>query len=101
MKISRGLQGVYEDAQLIAQRYSSDYLETWHLLLAFVINPDTVAGAILAEYPADVLDYERAVYMVMGRRYHEELESFFLSSIVQAGEGIAGLCREDCGDCQE
>ncbi|CYT63072.1 ATPases with chaperone activity%2C ATP-binding subunit [Streptococcus suis] len=77
MKISRGLQGVYEDAQLIAQRYSSDYLETWHLLLAFVINPDTVAGAILAEYPADVLDYERAVYMVMGRRYHEELESFF------------------------
>ncbi len=87
MKVSRGLQGVYEDAQLIAQRYSSDYLETWHLLLAFVINPDTIAGAVLAEYPADVSDYEHATYVVTDKVYREELEDFvILPSSKRAGE---------------
>lgn len=32
MKISTGLQRVFEDAQLVAQRYACDYLETWHVL---------------------------------------------------------------------
>lgn len=76
MKFSNGLQRVYEDAQLIGQRYMCDYLETWHLLLAFVINPDTVAGAVLADYPADIADYEQATYMVTERIYREELENF-------------------------
>ncbi|MGT2716381.1 ATP-dependent Clp protease ATP-binding subunit [Streptococcus respiraculi] len=78
MKFSNGLQRAYEDAQLIGQRYMCDYLETWHLLLAFVINPDTIAGAVLADYPADVTDYEQATYMVTERVYREELEDFTL-----------------------
>ena len=87
MKISRGLQAVYEDAQLIAQRYNSDYLETWHLLLAFVINPDTIAGSVLAEYPADVSDYEHATYVVTDKVYREELEDFvILPSSKRTGE---------------
>lgn len=72
MKISKGLQAVYEDAQLIAQRYNCDYLETWHLLLAFVINPDTLAGSVLAEYPADIADYEHATFVVTNRLYRED-----------------------------
>ncbi|HFI0256605.1 TPA: ATP-dependent Clp protease ATP-binding subunit [Streptococcus suis] len=87
MKISRGLQAVYEDAQLIAQRYNSDYLETWHLLLAFVINPDTIAGSVLAEYPADLSDYEHATYVVTDKVYREELEDFvILPSSKRTGE---------------
>lgn len=78
MKFSKGLQRAYEDAQLIGQRYMCDYLETWHLLLAFVINPDTIAGAALADYPADVADYEHATYLVTERVYREELEEFTL-----------------------
>lgn len=81
MKFSNGLQRAYEDAQLIGQRYMCDYLETWHLLLAFVINPDTIAGAVLADYPFDVADYEQATYTVTERVYRAELEDFtFLQS---------------------
>ncbi|MBF0778226.1 ATP-dependent Clp protease ATP-binding subunit [Streptococcus cuniculi] len=78
MEFSKGLQRTYEDAQLIGQRYMCDYLETWHLLLAFVINLDTIAGAALADYPADVADYEHATYLVTERVYREELEGFTL-----------------------
>ncbi|MBF0788035.1 MULTISPECIES: ATP-dependent Clp protease ATP-binding subunit [unclassified Streptococcus] len=81
MKFSNGLQRAYEDAQLIGQRYMCDYLETWHLLLAFVINPDTIAGAVLADYPFDIADYEQATYKVTERVYRENLEEFtFLQS---------------------
>lgn len=73
MKISQGAERAYEDAQLIAQRYGCDYMETWHALLAFVINPETVAGTVLAEYPVDLSDYERAVFEVTERQYQEEV----------------------------
>lgn len=75
MKFSSGLQRTFEDAQLIAQRYSCDFLGTWHILLAFVINPDTIAGSTLVEYPADVEDYEHAAYVVTEKVYREELEA--------------------------
>ncbi|MFM0601121.1 ATP-dependent Clp protease ATP-binding subunit [Streptococcus suis] len=76
MKISTGLQRVFEDAQLVAQRYACDYLETWHALLSFVINHDTVAGAVLAEYPISISDYEHATFVVTDKVYREELDSF-------------------------
>ncbi|MGQ7355996.1 ATP-dependent Clp protease ATP-binding subunit [Streptococcus suis] len=76
MNISKGLKRVFEDAQLIAQRYSSDLLETWHVLLAFVINQDTVAGAVLADYPPSVADYEHATFVVTEKVYQEDIESF-------------------------
>ncbi|MFI3112716.1 ATP-dependent Clp protease ATP-binding subunit [Streptococcus suis] len=76
MKISTGLQSVFEDAQLVAQRYACEYLETWHVLLSFVINHDTVAGAVLAEYPISISDYEHATFVVTDKVYREELDSF-------------------------
>lgn len=76
MRLSIGLQRVIEEAQLVAQRYECDYMETWHLLLALVINPDTVAGSALADYPVDVADYEHSTYVVTERVYKEDLEEF-------------------------
>ncbi len=73
MNMSIGLKQIFEDAQFIAQRYSCNHLETWHILLAFVINPDTVAGAVLEEYPTPVADYEHATYMVTNKIYKEEI----------------------------
>lgn len=60
----------------MAQRYACDYLETWHVLLSFVINHDTVAGAVLAEYPISISDYEHATFVVTDKVYREELDSF-------------------------
>lgn len=94
MNVSKGLQRAYEDAQLIAHRYTSTYLETWHLLLAFVINPDTIAGASLADYPADVGDYEHATYLVTERVYREELERFSVLPSSKRLEETVGFAQK-------
>ncbi|HFU4059675.1 TPA: ATP-dependent Clp protease ATP-binding subunit [Streptococcus suis] len=94
MKISTGLQRVFEDAQLVAQRYACDYLETWHVLLSFVINHDTVAGAVLAEYPASISDYEHATFVVTEKVYREDLESFRILPSSKRLDETASLAKK-------
>ncbi|HFI0213344.1 TPA: ATP-dependent Clp protease ATP-binding subunit [Streptococcus suis] len=94
MKISTGLQRVFEDAQLVAQRYACEYLETWHILLSFVINHDTVAGAVLAEYPVSISDYEHATFVVTEKVYREDLESFRILPSSKRLDETAGLAKK-------
>lgn len=94
MKISTGLQRVFEDAQLVAQRYACEYLETWHILLAFVINHDTVAGAVLAEYPASIAEYEHATFVVTEKVYREDLESFRILPSSKRLDETASLAKK-------
>ncbi|HFI0631973.1 TPA: ATP-dependent Clp protease ATP-binding subunit [Streptococcus suis] len=94
MKISTGLQRVFEDAQLVAQRYACDYLETWHILLSFVINHDTVAGAVLAEYPVSISDYEHATFVVTDKVYREELDSFRILPSSKRLDEMANLAKK-------
>lgn len=94
MKFSTGLQRVFEDAQLIAQRYACDHLETWHILLAFVINHDTVAGAVLAEYPMSISDFEHATFVVTEKVYREELDKFNILSSSKRLEDTAQFARK-------
>lgn len=85
MEFSSGLRRVFEDAQLIAQRYDCPYLESWHVLLSFVINHDTVAGSALAEFPVDIDEYEQATFVVTEREYREEIE---LTTILPASKRL-------------
>lgn len=85
MEFSSGLRRVFEDAQLIAQRYDCPYLESWHVLLSFVINHDTVAGSALAEFPVDIDEYEQATFVVTEREYREEIE---LKTILPASKRL-------------
>ncbi|HFR3937656.1 TPA: ATP-dependent Clp protease ATP-binding subunit [Streptococcus suis] len=94
MKISTGLQRVFEDAQLVAQRYACEYLETWHILLAFVINHDTVAGAVLSEYPASISEYEHATFVVTEKVYREDLESFRILPSSKRLDETASLAKK-------
>ncbi|HEL9597907.1 TPA: ATP-dependent Clp protease ATP-binding subunit [Streptococcus suis] len=94
MKISTGLQRVFEDAQLVAQRYACDYLETWHILLAFVINHDTVAGAVLAEYPVSISDYEHATFVVTDKVYREELDHLHILPSSKRLDETASLAKK-------
>ncbi|WP_105210092.1 ATP-dependent Clp protease ATP-binding subunit [Streptococcus suis] len=94
MKISTGLQRVFEDAQLVAQRYACEYLETWHILLSFVINHDTVAGAVLAEYPVSISDYEHATFVVTEKVYREDLESFRILPSSKRLDETASLAKK-------
>lgn len=94
MKISTGLQRVFEDAQLVAQRYACEYLETWHILLSFVINHDTVAGAVLAEYPVSISDYEHATFVVTEKVYREDLDSFRILPSSKRLDETASLAKK-------
>ncbi|HEM5206134.1 TPA: ATP-dependent Clp protease ATP-binding subunit [Streptococcus suis] len=94
MKISTGLQRVFEDAQLVAQRYACEYLETWHILLSFVINHDTVAGAVLAEFPVSISDYEHATFVVTDKVYREELDSFRILPSSKRLDEMANLAKK-------
>lgn len=94
MKISTGLQRVFEDAQLVAQRYACDYLETWHILLSFVINHDTVAGAVLAEYPVSISDYEHATFVVTDKVYREELDNLHILPSSKRLDETASLAKK-------
>ncbi|MCK4025027.1 ATP-dependent Clp protease ATP-binding subunit [Streptococcus iners] len=94
MKISTGLQRVFEDAQLVAQRYACEYLETWHILLSFVINHDTVAGAVLAEYPVSISDYEHATFVVTDKVYREDLENFRILPSSKRLDETASLAKK-------
>ena len=85
MEFSSGLRRVFEDAQLIAQRYGCAYLESWHVLLSFVVNHDTVAGSALAEFPVDIDEYEQATFAVTEREYREEIE---LTTILPASKRL-------------
>ena len=85
MEFSTGLRRVFEDAQLIAQRYGCAYLESWHVLLSFVVNHDTVAGSALAEFPIDIDEYEQATFTVTEREYREEIE---LTTILPASKRL-------------
>ncbi|HEM2809437.1 TPA: ATP-dependent Clp protease ATP-binding subunit [Streptococcus suis] len=94
MKISTGLQRVFEDAQLVAQRYACEYLETWHILLSFVINHDTVAGAVLAEYPVSISDYEHATFVVTDKVYREELDHLHILPSSKRLDETASLAKK-------
>ena len=85
MEFSSGLRRVFEDAQLIAQRYGCAYLESWHVLLSFVVNHDTVAGSALAEFPIDIDEYEQATFAVTEREYREEIA---LTTILPASKRL-------------
>ena len=85
MEFSSGLRRVFEDAQLIAQRYGCAYLESWHVLLSFVVNHDTVAGSALVEFPIDIDEYEQATFAVTEREYREEIE---LTTILPASKRL-------------
>ena len=85
MEFSSGLRRVFEDAQLIAQRYGCAYLESWHVLLSFVVNHDTVAGSALIEFPIDIDEYEQATFAVTEREYREEIE---LTTILPASKRL-------------
>ena len=78
MKYSKALTESIESAQLLASHFETDYLESWHLLIAMANNPYSVAGSVLNDYPLEIDDFgmERGteygleqVYSVIDSRY--------------------------------
>ena len=72
MKYSKALTESIESAQLLASHFETDYLESWHLLIAMANNPYSVAGSVLNDYPLEIDDFEKAAFHITGKIYQQE-----------------------------
>lgn len=66
----------WEDGQILAQRYGCQTVETWHILLSFIGNLESIAGASLQDFDFDFDDYENAIYAVTEKEMLEDTKSF-------------------------
>lgn len=71
MKYSKALIESLEAAQILAGHFDTDYLESWHLLIALANNPYSVAGSVLNEFPMEIDDFEEAALQITGQKYQE------------------------------
>ena len=72
MKYSKALIVSIEEAQQLASHFESEYLESWHLLIAFSNYRYSVAGSVLNDYPLEIDHFEDAAYHVVGKSYQKE-----------------------------
>ena len=72
MKYSKALIESLEAAQLLAGHFTTDYLESWHLLIALANNPYSVAGSVLNEFPVEVDGFEEAAFQITGQVYQKD-----------------------------
>ena len=72
MKYSKALIVSIEEAQQLASHFESEYLESWHLLIAFSNYPYSVASSVLNDYPLEIDHFEDAAYHVVGKSYQKE-----------------------------
>ena len=72
MKYSKALIESLEAAQLLASHFTTDYLESWHLLIALANNPYSVAGSVLNEFPVEVDGFEEAAFQITGQAYQKD-----------------------------
>ena len=95
MKYSKALIVSLEEAQKLAAHFQADYLESWHLLLAFSNYPYSVAGSVLNDYPLEVDDFEDAAYHVVGKSFQKESDfsilpfSHRLTALFEEGKAVA------------
>ena len=72
MKYSKALIESLEAAQLLAGHFTTDYLESWHLLIALANNPYSVAGSVLNEFSVEVDGFEEAAFQITGQAYQKD-----------------------------
>ena len=95
MKYSKALIVSLEEAQKLAAHFQTDYLESWHLLLAFSNYPYSVAGSVLNDYPLEVDNFEDAAYHVVGKSFQKESDfsilpfSHRLTALFEEGKAVA------------
>lgn len=100
MKFSKALVESMEAAQYIAGHFKGEFLESWHLLLAFIENPYSVAGGTLASFPTVLERVEDLVYEVTGQVYQRQIgnlkrpHSKRLKALLQEAKEIAAVLHD-------
>ncbi|MBA2795152.1 ATP-dependent Clp protease ATP-binding subunit [Streptococcus porcinus] len=74
------MQEIFKQAQYQAARFDSQYLETWHLLLAMVVVNNSLAGLVFNEFDDKVAieEYEAAAILAMGQTPNDDVKEWTL-----------------------
>ena len=97
---SRKMQAIFHRAQLEAERFGSPFLETWHVLLAMVEVPGSVAYLTFTDFEDRIRaeEIETAAVLAMEKSPKDlsdsdiidlRAQSHALESMLQEAEGIA------------
>ena len=97
---SRKMQAIFHRAQLEAERFSSPFLETWHVLLAMLEVPGTVAYLTFTDFEDRIRaeEIETAAVLALEKSPTElsksdiidlRAQSHALEAMLQEAEGIA------------
>lgn len=72
---SKKMRDIFQQAQYQAARYDSQFLETWHILLAMVKVENSLAGLVFSEFEHSIPmeEYEAAAILAMGKSPKEEV----------------------------
>ena len=99
---SRKMQAIFHRAQLEAERFGSPFLETWHVLLAMVEVPGSVAYLTFTDFEDRIRaeEIETATVLAMEKSPKDlsesdiidlRAQSHALEAMLQEAEGIAGV----------
>ncbi|MGT2887928.1 ATP-dependent Clp protease ATP-binding subunit [Streptococcus didelphis] len=77
---SAKMQEIFKHAQFQAARFDSQYLETWHLLLAMVAVDNSIAGLIFSDFESKVAleEYEAAAILAVGKPPKDQIKDIYM-----------------------
>lgn len=97
------MQEIFRQAQFQAARFDSQYLETWHILLAMARVDHSLAGLVLSEFDAKVAveEYEAAAILAMGKSPKDQVshidfrpQSKTLTNLLQFAQAISQVTKD-------
>ncbi len=97
------MQEIFRQAQFQATRFDSQYLETWHILLAMARVDHSLAGLVLSEFDAKVAveEYEAAAILAMGKSPKDQVshidfrpQSKTLTNLLQFAQAISQVTKD-------
>lgn len=102
-KYSEKLDQAFVRAQALSTQFSDQYLESWHLLLAFLHLPDSIAGQVLTSLGVSLDDYMEVILEVSGKNtVPNQIDNVYikplsegLSQILNKAERIANVLHQE------
>ncbi|MGT2958330.1 chaperone protein ClpB [Streptococcus bovimastitidis] len=76
IEYSPKMQEIFKQAQYQAARFESQFLETWHLLLAMVVVESSLAGLVFNEFDGKIAveEYEAAAILAIGKAPQDDIK---------------------------
>lgn len=96
------MQDIFKAAQFQAARFESQFLETWHLLLAMIKVDSSLAGLVFSDFETKIAleEYEAAAILAIGKSPNDDIknvqlkgQSKALTTLLQFAEAIREVTK--------